>query len=224
MVPSFLRFIICRFAGLNITEIEIQLKKRWASEYKWGRKQANIWDLQTNFIYEISAFDDLKAKIYDEFHLHKQYEQLRNYALNRWYNFQSAKAVEYIFTSHPIVRRVMNDKDREKDFYINGLSFDHKTSVYPKGYSGDLDVALKNPKELVKWLYINQSGEQRFHTKNRLFIVLHKSDGQHWKLKAELSWIKKLVDAYLNTYAEENLISLKHSKGVLKTDVIFGVF
>jgi uncharacterized protein YifE (UPF0438 family) len=121
------------------------------------------------------------------------------------------------------VRKVKNDKDREKDFYINGVAFDHKTSVFPRGFRRNLDYAVENPKELAKWLYINQSKEQRFHAKNRLFVVLHKQDGQHWQLKAELGWIKKLVDNYLDKYSEENLISLKHSKGVLKTDILFGV-
>ena len=207
---------------MNLEHTEIQLKKRWASEYKWGRKQADIWDSQTNFIYSISDFDDVVARVYDEFHTHSKYADLRNYALNRWYNFQSAMAVEYIFNAHPLVRKVQNDKDKEKDFYIKGIAFDHKTSVYPKGFGQEIDFALANPKELAKWLYINQSSQQRFHAKNRLFLVLHKNDGEHWRLKAELSWIKVLVDTYLDAYREIDLISLKHSKGVLKTDVIFG--
>lgn len=207
---------------MNLQHVEIQLKKRWAAQYKWGRKQADIWDTHTNFIYKIADFDDVLARIYDEFNTHSKYEELRNYALNRWYNFQSAMAVEYIFSTHPKVRRVKNDKDREKDFYINGIAFDHKTSVFPRGFAPGIDAAIADPKELAKWLYINQSSQQRFHAKNRLFLVLYKNDGEHWRLKAELSWIKVLVDAYLDEYKEIDLISLKHSGGVLKTDIIFG--
>lgn len=210
------------FAGVNLELVEIQLKKRWASEYKWGRKQADIWDSQTNFIYTIADFDEVVARIYTEFNTHRKYEDLRNYALNRWYNFQSAMAVEHIFNVHSKVRRVKNDKDREKDFYIYGVAFDHKTSVFPSGFGKDVDYAVDNPRELAKWLYVNQSEQQRFHAKNRLFLVLHKNDGEHWKLKAELSWIKVLVDTYLDSYRELDLISLKHSKGMIKTDVIFG--
>lgn len=208
---------------MNLIDVENQLKKRWATEYQWGRKQADIWDEHTNFIYTIKEFDDIVAHIYDQFHTHAQYKGLRNYALNRWYNFQSAMAVEYIFNSHPKVRKVKNDRDREKDFYINGVAFDHKTSVFPKGFIQSVDFAQENPKELAKWLYINQSGQQRFHTKNRLFVVLHKSDGAHWRLKAELQWIKLLVDNYLQAYKESDLIELTHSQGILKTDIIFGV-
>jgi len=211
------------FAAVNLEHVEIQLKKRWASDYKWGRKQADIWDAQTNFIYKIADFDVVVAKIYDEFNTHRKYEELRNYALNRWYNFQSAMAVEHIFSTHAKVRKVKNDKDREKDFYINGLAFDHKTSIFPSGFGKDVDFAQQHPKELVKWLYINQSEQQRFHTKNRMFVVLHKADGEHWRLKAELSWIKVLVDSYLDSYRELDLISLRHSQGIVKTDVIFGL-
>lgn len=208
---------------MNLEHVEIQLKKRWATEYKWGRKQADIWDSQTNFIYNIENFDDVVDRIYDAFNTHRKYEDLRNYALNRWYNFQSAMAAEHIFNSHSLVRKVSNDKDREKDFFINGVAFDHKTSVFPLGFRNDIDFALANKKELVKWLYINQSGQQRFHTKNRIFLVLHKADGEHWRLKAELSWLKVLIDEYLDSYNERNLIELSHSKGILKTDVIFGI-
>jgi hypothetical protein len=207
---------------VNLEQVEIQLKKRWASKYNWGRKQADIWDTHTNFIYGISDFEELLDRIYAEFNTHSRFEDLRNYALNRWYNFQSAMAVEYIFSTHPQVRKVKNDKDREKDFYINGIAFDHKTSVFPRGFGGSIDEAISDPRELAKWLYINQSKQQRFHAKNRMFLVLHKNDGEHWRLKAELSWIKLLVDSYLDEYREGELISLKHSGGVLKTDIIFG--
>lgn len=211
------------FATVNLNQTEIQLKKRWSSAYHWGRKQADIWDTQTNFIYGIAEFDEVVDKVFNTFSTHSKYVDLRNYALNRWYNFQSAKAVEYIFNTHPKVRKVSNAQDREKDFYINGLAFDHKTSVYPRGFGHTLDFALNNPKELAKWLYINQSEEQRFHTENRLFLVLYNKGGDHWRLKAELEWIKLRIDNYLENYEECSLIDLKHSSGVSKTDIIFGV-
>ncbi|MDB9882146.1 hypothetical protein OAD66_03335 [Bacteroidia bacterium] len=211
------------FVIVNLQYTEEQLKKRWATEYKWGRKQADIWDSQTNFIYNIHSFDEVNQKIFSEFSTHSKFADLRDYALNRWYNFQSAMAIEYIFSSHPLVRKVKNSRDKEKDFYINGLPFDHKTSVFPKGFDNEIDYAIAHPKDLARWFYINQSGQQRFHLKNRLFVVLCKSDGQHWRLKAELSWIKLLVDTYLDSFDESNLLELSYSQCVIKTDVIFGV-
>lgn len=208
---------------MNLEEVEIELKKRWSSDYQWGRKQADIWDSQTNFIYQIANFESLNNRIYSEFSTHSRFSDLRNYALNRWYNFRSAQAVEQIFTNHPLVRKVSNDRDREKDFFIAGIPFDHKTSVFPSGYNKDIAIAQHDPKDLIKWLYINQSGEQRRHLKNRFFLILHKNDGEHWKLKAELSWIKYLVEEYLDQYDEQKLYELTYSKGVIKSDIIFGV-
>ncbi|MGB0851254.1 MAG: hypothetical protein ACPGTP_08395 [Bacteroidia bacterium] len=208
---------------MNLEQIEIQLKKRWASEYKWGRKQADIWDSQTNFIYDIADFDVLNERIFTEFGTHRKFVDLRDYALNRWYNFHSAMAVEHIFEQHPLVRKVSNQRDREKDFFVSGISFDHKTSVFPAKYGHDISYAQSHPIDLLKWLYTNQSSQQRFHLKNRLFLVLHKNDGNHWKLKAELQWIKLLVDTYLENFSERKLFELSHSNGVVKTDVIFGV-
>ena len=95
--------------------------------------------------------------------------------------------------------------------------------MFPSKYNGDINSAQAQPKELLKWLYTNQSGQQRFHLKNRFFVVLHKSDGEHWRLKAELQWIKLLVDTYLDSFDDKKLIELSYSKGVIKTDVIFGV-
>lgn len=210
------------FAGLNLEQTEIELKKRWAVPYKWGRKQANIWDDKTNFIYQISYFEHLNDKIYSELGTHAQFEELRNYALNRWYNFVSAQAVESIFTSHSLVRKVKNVKDREKDFFINGIPFDHKTTVFPAGFEKDLESVEINPKALVKWLYLNQSSEQRYHLKNRFFLVLHKKDEEHWRLKAELTWIKETINHYLDHFDEQKLIELTYSKGVVKADLILG--
>lgn len=205
-----------------ISQIETQLKKRWSLPYNWGRKQDDAWDLQTRFIYGIAEFDEVNHRISNLFSEHPNFLELRNYALNRWYNFQSAQAVESLFNTHPIVAKVKNERDREKDFFINGIPFDHKTSVFPTGFGYEIAFAEAHPKELAKWFYINQSAEQRFHLKNRLFLVLHKSDGQHWRLKAELEWINILVYSYLDAFNEQSLIHLKHSKGIVKTDVIFG--
>lgn len=208
---------------MSLAQVEIQLKKRWASEYKWGRRQADIWDSQTNFIYNIDDFDVLNERIFTEFGTHRKFIDLRDYTLNRWYNFHSAMAVEHIFQQHPLVRKVSNNRDREKDFFVSGIPFDHKTSVFPSRYQKDIAYAQSHPIDILKWLYTNQSSQQRFHLKNRLFLVLHKKDGDHWKLKAELQWIKLLVDTYLDNFNERNLFELSHSSGMVKTDVIFGV-
>ena len=57
-----------------------------------------------------------------------------------------------------------------------------------------MDYAKNNPAELIQWLYSNQSQEGRKHLKNRLFLVLVDKNKEHWKLKAEISLLKKEKD------------------------------
>ena len=82
---------------LEISDIEIQLRKRLVYPYKWDRKQNNSFDNITNFIYQVADFDDLLAQTKTRFESNPNYNTILNYALNRWYNFWSARAVEEIF-------------------------------------------------------------------------------------------------------------------------------
>ncbi len=202
-----------------LEQIEVELKKRWAYPYQWGRKQNNAWDKQTQFIYSVNTFSQLQERL-NEFKDLFNFLELQNYAFNRWYNFKSAQAIEYIFCSHSKVNAAANPKDREKDFYINNLAFDHKTTVFPKGFSHTLDYTTKRRSELLKWLYINQSKQQRFHLKNRLFLMLHSKSNEHWKLKAELKWLNILIWDYLDAFDNNQLLKLKHSKGIVVCDIL----
>ena len=56
------------------------------------------------------------------------------------------------------------------------MPFDHKTSVYPSAFKKTLEYAKEHREELIDWLYENQSKQQRFHMKNRLFVVVFSSD------------------------------------------------
>ena len=85
--------------NLNLTYLEQELKKRCKYPYIWGRKQNNSWDYQTNFVYKIYDFEALQENL-------KSFSQdLQNYALNRWFNFWSAQAVEQIFNKNNKVRK-----------------------------------------------------------------------------------------------------------------------
>jgi len=181
----------------SLTEIETELKKRLAYPYKWGMKQNDDYDKQTNFIYHTFLFENLLTEIRNHFEEKKSDNNIANYALNRWYNFWSAQAIEKIFCSLPGVKPAFDEKDKLVDFTIQGVTFDHKTSVFPKNYPHDLTTAFSKSDELIVWLYKNQSQQQRKHLKNRLFIVLYSIDGKHWKLKAEITWLKNIIEKYL---------------------------
>jgi len=201
---------------MDLLRVEKELKKRLNFPYKWGRKQSDEWDGKTNFIYSTFDFESLLLKI-------KEFDQeLKGYAMNRWYNFWSAMAVEHIFTSHPNVQPNKNKHDKLVDFKINRIPFDHKTSVFPKGFSHSFEYAKKNETELLKWFYNSQSQQSRMHLKNRLFIVLYDfANHHHWKLKSEIMLLKNAVDKYVMGFSKDKLKTLNFGNGEVYSDMIW---
>lgn len=194
--------------ALELGNIEKELKKKHPFPYKWFRKQNDVWDRYTQFIYQIFNWEVLVRKINvvaEAQEINK--EQLFQYATNRWYNFWSAKAVEWIFSETDGVQRATNVKDSEKDFYLFEIPFDHKTSVFPKQFNKTFEYAQNHKNELIEWLYKNQSTQKRHHFKNRLFIVVYDKNGEHWKLKAEIGMLKKAIQKYVASFKPEQLHS-----------------
>lgn len=204
--------------------LEQELKKRLAYPYKWGRKQNNEFDKLTNFVYRISSFNEVLNETETRFKKDREHQNIANYALNRWYNFWSAQAVEKIFCALPKVKPALDSKDRLVDFSIDGVTFDHKTSVFPKNFPHKIDEAIKKTNELILWLYKHQSQQQRKHLKNRLFIVLYSSDGEHWKLKSEISWLKERIEKYMQGFNPHYLLKfpLEKNRETL-ADVIWAI-
>lgn len=209
---------------LTLETREHELKKRFAHPYDWGQRQNDEWDNQTDFIYHIFSFEALGKEIETRFKDDPRYNDLFHYTLNRWYNFWSAKAVEQIFCSHPLVKGATDNRDRLRDFKISDITFDHKTSIYPRGFNHDLEYGKNHPKELIEWFYKHQSQQRRKHHENRIFIILYASDGQHWKLKAELGWLDSLIKAYLDTFDAAKLYRFVfEGKKETLADVIWAV-
>ena len=198
--------------NIDLIKIESELKKRLAYPYKWGRKQNDYFDKLTNFVYQIPTFDETLKEIENRFRKDKEHQNIANYALNRWYNFWSAQAVEKIFCSLPNVQPALDGKDRLVDFTIDGVTFDHKTSIFPKNFPYKIKDAIKKTDELIKWLYKNQSQQQRKHMKNRLFIVLYSSDSEHWKLKSDISWLKERIEKYMLGFNANYLLKFQLEK------------
>jgi hypothetical protein len=210
--------------NIDLIQTEKELKKRLAYPYKWGRKQNDQFDKLTNFVYRISSFEEVLKEIETRFRDDKEHQNIANYALNRWYNFWSAQAIEKIFCSLPNVKPALGEKDRLVDFTIDGVTFDHKTSIFPKNFPYPIDVAIKKTDELIIWLYKHQSQQQRKHLKNRLFIVLYSSDGEHWKLKAEISWLEERIEKYMVGFNPHYLLKFPLEKNQETiSDVIWAI-
>ena len=77
--------------------LENELKKRLQFDYFQGRKQTDDFDSKTNFIYKIADFENLLIEIDSRFKLNLKYSELKNYTLNRRFNFWSSQAVEQFF-------------------------------------------------------------------------------------------------------------------------------
>lgn len=200
---------------MDLVRVENELKKRLLYPYKWGRKQSDDWDAKTSFIYSTYAFEKLLEKTVDFD------EKVRDYALNRWYNFWSAEAVENLFSLHEKVMPNKNKFDKLIDFTINTTSFDHKTTVFPNGFNHTVTYAKNNPDELIQWLYLNQSQEGRKHLKNRLFIVLVEKNKEHWKLKSEIKLLKTEIDSYVENFNSDNLFKLNIENNAILSDLIW---
>ncbi|MEA3491978.1 MAG: hypothetical protein U9R27_08785 [Campylobacterota bacterium] len=201
---------------MDLPRVERELKRRCCYPYRWGRRQSDLWDRQTNFIYTTYSMSMLLKRV-------EGFDQaLCDYALNRWYNFWSAMAIEDIFASHDSVEPNRNSFDKLVDFHIEEIPFDHKTSIFPKGFGRSYEYAREHEDELIEWLYTNQSQQGRKHLKNRLFIMLYDGETmQHWKLKSEIMLIKDEIDQYVEEFSEKQLHKFDFGDGEIFSDMIW---
>lgn len=171
----------------------------------WGKAQNDDWDKLSGFIYDLPFYEEFIGRLNSV----RPSLAFNNYAVHRWFNYWSANAVEQIFCANPAVLAQLNGHHKLVDFTIGNISFDHKTTVFPKGFHHDIAYAKIHPHELITWLYRSQSKEGRYHTANRLFLVLHHSSGEHWKLRRELNLLKPLIDDYVKNFNPDKLFCLE---------------
>ena len=161
----------------------------------------------------------MNAEIDYRFYKHPNKDELGHYASNRWYNFWSAKPIEEMFCSFPGVIAHRDEKNILTDFYIDGTSFDHKSSILPKWYKSKLnceeklDYAMKHPNDLIRWLYDKQSNTGRRHFDNKLDIVFYHLSDYDWKLKCELSWIYGVISNYMKRFNRSSLKQIDFGNG-----------
>lgn len=211
-------------SNFNFDLCELHLKKRVRElPYIWGGKQTNEKDKITQNIYNIRSYREL-INSYSTYPKH-----IKNYAYNRWFNFWSAFATESFFVNNPYinVKSEKNKFHKTIDFYINGIPFDHKSSKLPDKFNNRLDEInnIDFKKELIEWLYANQSKQQRFHQDNRLFVILIDSNNikNNWKVKSELSLIKGNIHEYLYNISKNKTkyISIVINGKSILSDIIY---
>ena len=180
----------------------------------WGRVQGDEWDRASRFIYHLTSLDVLRRetkRVAAELGL--PVNDFACYVIRRWYNFHTHQAVLEMILAHPHTRPEPDPFHHTVDFYLGEADlrpagFDLKLTTLPTGFGHDIDYAQSHPEELTRWLYTHQSTQGRFHTANRLFIVLHDATDpkRAWELRRNFV---RLEQAFGNFLDQPHLIQVE---------------
>ena len=171
----------------------------------WGRVQGDDWDRASRFIYNtyrLSALRRETKRVAAEMHF--PLRDFGSYVIRRWYNFHTHQVALEIILSHPRTRPEPDPFHPTVDFYLQHgkeeLGFDLKLTSLPRGFSHDLAYAQAHPEALAHWLYTHQSSQRRFHTANRLFVVLYNAAAPErtWELRRDFERLKQSLYTFLD--------------------------
>jgi hypothetical protein len=166
----------------------------------WGRPQGDFWDRLSNFIYHTKTLQGVQRQAQALARAKGLgVEAFEAYTLRRWYNHHTHDQILQLFYQHPEITPEVDPKHRTIDFYLRGLPFDLKISRFPRAYPKTLKYAWQNRHHLAQWQYENQSRQGRYHTSNRLFIILHdrKQPELTWQLRRDFEKLEALVQEFL---------------------------
>lgn len=182
----------------EIPRIAAQLA-RVAETVPWGRVQDDTWDGLSRFVYRVRTAEAVReqaGRVAGEHGLERA--AFVHYALRRWYCFWGARLAELLFLEHSGVRPGP-PRHHEVDFTIDGVPFDLKTSEVPRIFLGSVKDLATNPGKLASWLYENQSREGRFHSANRLFLLLVDADEPEsaWRLRGDVAALRAAIARFM---------------------------
>ena len=152
----------------------------------WKIKQNDLLDKKTSFIYRCDSLHELETRC----KILSLSQPERVYASHRWRNFKRHDAWLYLLASS-VEGISLNDSkmDSKSDFFLElgkkRKPFDLKLTRYPNSAPRDL-----TDYELGRWLYENQSRQQRFHLHNRFFVI-GSPENSLYNLEAAKKTIKK---------------------------------
>jgi hypothetical protein len=165
----------------------------------WGRVQDDAWDGLSRFIYRLRTAASVRAeaeRVAGERRIDPT--AFGHYALRRWYCFWGARLAELLFQAHAGVRPGP-PRHHEIDFTIDGQPFDLKTSEVPRRFLESIDSLTADPGKVASWLYQHQSREGRYHTANRIFLLLcdPQAPDEAWRLRADVSALRQAIDGFM---------------------------
>lgn len=175
------------------------IKERWIMPNEWLNRD-------TNFIYNTNKFEKL-IEYTRKYREQKWWDKRKifSYVCNRRVNKICSFYCERCFEARPQVNKEDDKYNKFVDLYIDWIWFDVKITVFPKNYE------YKWKKELLEYLYQNQSNDYKVRSKNKIYVLLYSQDWEHYKLKCELSIIKKKIDCYMEQWNKNNLYKIEWS-------------
>lgn len=162
-------------------------------EFRWGVVQGQLdQKIQTEYVRRFVKYEDLIQGVKSRLH-----DDITHYVIATWYNHWTTVLIEDHISQHSKVIPTLKN-NFGVDIFFDNQPFDLKITYLPKDFT--LDQVLKNPKDLIIWLYENQ-GAQRFGADNRFFVVLASKDNleESWKLKRDFDFVFSEIDKFFNS-------------------------
>ena len=169
------------------------------TNFSWGVIQGQLdQKIQTEYARKLVRYEELVRSVKAKLH-----HEITNYVICSWFNHWTTVLIEEHISKHPRVIPTLKSI-KGIDLFFDGQPFDLKVTYLPRNYN--IDEAMKNPKELIIWMYENQ-GAQRFGADNRLFVILLDPDDpeKSWELKRNFDLIFKKIDKFF----EKEKVSLE---------------
>ena len=175
-----------------ISDNDLKRELLKVKDFKWGVVQGQLdQKIQTEYVRKFVRYEELLKGVKD-----KLYDDITHYVIATWYNHWTTVLIEDHISQHPRVIPTLKN-NFGVDIFFDNQPFDLKITYLPKNFT--LEQALKNPKDLIVWLYENQ-GTQRFGADNRLFVVLASKDNleESWKLKRDFDFVFSKIDEFFD--------------------------
>jgi len=176
-------------------------------EFRWGAVQGQLdQKIQAEYVRRFVKYEDLISGVKSKLH-----DDITHYVIATWYNHWTTVLIEDHISQHPRVVPTLKN-NFGVDIFFDNQPFDLKITYLPKDFT--LEQVLKNPKDLIVWLYENQ-GAQRFGADNRFFVVLASKNNldESWKIKRDFDFvfgeIDKFFDSALVSTKDEIVFSFK---------------
>lgn len=136
---------------------------------------------------------------------------------NAWYDHWTRNYIEQLFFAHPRVLPSMGTL-RGVDFFIDDCPMKLKLLYFPQAFlksrkgtdvATTVNESLKDPKELLVWLYTEQC-RLRFGAENRLYLIFHDTTKPEnsWELKRAQKLLAEKIENYLTQFEPNRLPSI----------------